>query len=168
MLFVFKSLCNNDLQCMYFTPSAVLLQIFSHSQTKTVPSALAFYTVNTLLSLLPVTISITSDVLVRTPYTYGKNLQPCRTPNTLASIIALNNFCLVFFAFFTTQLTLSVLKMPNLTITKLPSPKTFSLIFPTSSEKAVWFGRLLPIYFSWIFFVLMPLYFFPSKCENEK
>ena len=72
ILFVFKSLCNDDIQCMYFKPSVISWQILSRSLTEMIPSALALYTVNTLQSLPPARIFITKDVLFKTPYTYER------------------------------------------------------------------------------------------------
>ena len=115
-------------------------QIFSHSPT--VPSVLALYTINNLQSLPLVMISITKDALFMTPYTHGKNLQPCRIANTLVSLTEWNKFCLVmFFDFFTAQCTESVLKKPKLNEPKRPSPTTWSLVSTKFSERAVWFGR---------------------------
>ena len=125
-------------------------------QEEQFPSVLALYTVNTLQSLPPITISITKDVLFMMPCTYGKNLQPCITANTLASLTALNTFCLVCFAFFTAQFKSSILKMSNLTIPKLPSPSAWSLMFTTSSERTAWFWRYYNSWgcFTWLLFLV--------------
>ena len=85
---------------MYFKPSAISWQILSQSPTEMIPLVLALYTVITLQSLPPVRISIIKDVLFVAPYIYGKNLKPCRTANTLASLTALNKLCLMFFCCF--------------------------------------------------------------------